>query len=107
MDRKMLIKNLKQAFSNSQFQERYSEIWLSYLDFGDLSYDNKKFALNVRTKQKTKNTIAEIDLVFNCLKEDFKEELSYIHKVLVHPPKTGWEQPNTNFVLYDDEEETD
>lgn len=105
MDRKTLIKNLKQAFSDSTLQSRYSEVWLSYLNFGGIYHDNKSFVLNVRTREKVEAIRKEIRFVFKFLRENFKEEEKYIHSLSVHPPKTGWEVSKSKYVLYDDEDE--
>ena len=56
MDTNTIIKNLKGIFCDSNKRDkRYSEVWLSDVDFGGLYHTNKYYILNVKAEHKIDN----------------------------------------------------
>lgn len=103
MDRKAFINNLKLAFSNSKMQARYSEAWLSNIDFGGLYYTDKYYILNVKTKNKINSFSEEISVVINFLNENFKEELNHIMSVDIHNSENGFYGMGKDLLVYSED----
>lgn len=85
MDTKTLINNLKQVFCDSQKQGRkYSEVWLSDVDFGGLYHTDKYYILNVKAEHTIDSCSDEIKDVLDLLNEKAKGELTHIWRVDVY-----------------------
>jgi hypothetical protein len=84
MDRKVLIKNLNNLFCNLNKQGRkYSEVWLTDLDFGGL-YQSGKYILNVKAHHKIDSCSDEIREILGILEKEVHSELQYIWSVTVY-----------------------
>lgn len=84
MDRKTLINKLNAVFCDiSKADKRYSEVWLSDVDFGGL-YKSDQYILNVRVEHNIDNCTEEIFTVVDILFEKAKEEVAFIWRVAVY-----------------------
>jgi hypothetical protein len=85
MDTKILIKNLNKVFCKSNKQDKkYTEVWLSDVDFGGLYRTDKYYVLNVKAEHKIDNCNSEIREILAMLENEAKEELSHIWRVDVY-----------------------
>jgi hypothetical protein len=80
-----LKKKLKDIFcAENKTNRKYSEIWLSDVDFGGL-YQSDKFVVNVKSEYQIASCNEEIKhIVTNLFKQLSKEELSFIWRVDVY-----------------------
>ncbi len=78
-------KKLKDIFcAENKVSRKYSEIWLSDVDFGGL-YQSDKFVVNVKAEHKIASCNEEIKhIVTNLFKQLSKEELYFIWRVDVY-----------------------
>ena len=80
-----LAKKLKNVFCiENRTNKKYSEVWLSDVDFGGL-YQNEKVVVNVKAEHKIISCNEEIKYIFtNLFKQLSKEELGLIWRVDVY-----------------------
>ena len=80
-----LKQKLKDIFcSENKSENKYSEIWLSDVDFGGL-YQSDKFVVNVKAEHQIASCNEEIKhIVTNLFKQLSKEELSFVWRVDVY-----------------------
>jgi hypothetical protein len=80
-----LAKKLKDIFcAENKASKKYSEIWLSNVDFGGL-YQTDKVVVNVKAEHKIESCNEEIKYIVTVLfKQLSKEELSLIWRVDVY-----------------------
>jgi hypothetical protein len=104
MDRKTLVKNLRSVFSNSELRDKYSEVWLSHIDFGGLYHTEKSFELNVAAKHKIHTTLDEVRYVLNFLRENAKEEEKQIWAVNIHKSGVDLYDVRNDMIIYAEEE---
>lgn len=84
MDRKALIKKLNSLFCTLHKEgKKYTEVWLSDVDFGDL-YQSDKYILNVKAEHVIDSCNDEIKEILQILDKSVKEELQYIWRVAVY-----------------------
>ena len=84
MDTKTLIINLNKIFCDfNKKNKRYSEVWLSDVDFGGLYYSGQ-YVLNVKAEHEIESSTEEIRDIIFMLDELAKEELGYIFRVAVY-----------------------
>lgn len=85
MDTKSFIKNLNQVICeySKVSGKKYSEVWLTPVDFGGL-YDNGKFNLCVKSEHQIDSCLAETTEIINYLDKNANEELKIIWAVLVY-----------------------
>lgn len=103
MDKKALVKKLHEVFCESNKGERkYSQVWLSQLDYGGLYYSND-FALKLKTEHKIERYLTEITEVVKLLREKAKEESKDIVRVVVYGPHDKAECENDDYLVYDEE----
>lgn len=85
MDRKALIKKLNSLFCALNKEGRkYTEVWLSDVDFGELYHSDKYYILNVKAEHVIDSCNAEIREILHILDKNVKEELQYIWRVAVY-----------------------
>jgi hypothetical protein len=90
MDQKTLIANLNTIFcQTNQKDKKYSEVWLSDVDFGGM-YNNGKFVLNVKAEHQIDNCNEEIFSIIRLLSEQAPKELENIWRVVVYNPDDSW-----------------
>jgi hypothetical protein len=81
MDSRTIVNNIKQVlFENSA---KYSDVWLSFIDFGGLYHSNEDFILNVEVTHPVQSEILEIKELYRVLKSRTGDELSHIWGVNV------------------------
>ena len=84
MDTKSLINKLREVFDESnKGDKRYSQIWLSEVDFGGL-YHSDKFVLNLKAEHEIQRHFSEIKDIITMLGQKAKEELKSIWRVKVY-----------------------
>jgi hypothetical protein len=105
MDRKALVKNLKNVFSKNEIRDKYSEVWLSHIDFGGLYHTEKSFVLNVVPKHEIDTTLTEVRHVLNFLRENAKEEEKQIWVVDIHKPGVDLYYVRNDMIIYAEAEQ--
>ena len=84
MDRKALIKRLNSLFCElDKGKKRYTEVWLSDVDFGKL-YQPEKYILNVKAAHEIDSCNDEIRDILHFLDKNAHDELQYIWSVSVY-----------------------
>jgi|HubBroStandDraft_6_1064221.scaffolds.fasta_scaffold634153_2 hypothetical protein len=84
MDRRILIKNLNHLFCNLNKEgKKYSEVWLSDVDFGQL-YQTEKYILNVKAEHNIDSCNDEIREILQILDKKARQELQNIWSVSVY-----------------------
>jgi hypothetical protein len=84
MDRKALIKKLNLLFCElDKGKKRYTEVWLSDVDFGKL-YQAEKYILNVKAAHEIDSCNDEIRDILRFLDKNAHDELQYIWSVSVY-----------------------
>jgi hypothetical protein len=80
-----LRSNLEQVFcAENKNNKKYSEIWLSDVDFGGL-YHSDKFVVNVKAEHQLESCNEEIKyIVTKLFKQLPQEELEYVWRVDVY-----------------------
>ena len=85
MDRKVLIKNLNHLFCNLNKQGRkYSEVWLTDLDFGGLYELGKYILMSKPYLYKIDSCSDEIREILGILEKEAHSELQFIWSVTVY-----------------------
>ncbi len=84
MDTKTIIKKLNEIFCEyNRSEKKYSEVWLSDVDFGGL-YNSGQYVLNIKAEHNIQSCSDEIKYIISMLDEKAKEELKYIWRVVVY-----------------------
>jgi len=85
VDTKLLIKKINEVICeySKKSQKKFSEVWLTPVDFGGL-YDNGKFNLCVKAEHEIYSCLEETTEIINYLNEFAKNELKMIWAVLVY-----------------------
>ena len=100
MDKNVLIKRLNTIFCDTNKKDnRYSEVWLSDVDFGGL-YTSDKYVLNVKAVETIDYCNAEIRSIIDLLDEKDKEALSYIWRVDVYTENDEWHCSSEDIMVY-------
>ena len=88
MDTKSLIKKLNAVICDysKKSQKKYSEVWLTSVDFGGL-YDNGKFNLCVKAEHQIESCLDETTDIINFLDIHANEELKILWAILVYDLK--------------------
>lgn len=103
MDKKVLVKKLHDVFCESnKGEKKYSQVWLSQLDYGGLYYSND-FVLKLKTEHKIERHLTEISQVIKLLGEKAKEEAKSILRVVVYGPNDKAECESEDYLIYDGE----
>lgn len=104
MDPKALINKLHQIFfeNYNKGEKRYSQIWLSEVDFGGL-YHSNKFDLNLKAEHKIERYYTEIKDIITMLGQKAKEELKSIMSVRVYGPNDKVECESDDYLVYEKE----
>ena len=84
MDKRTTIKNkLNPIFSDlSKGERKYSEVWLSDVNFGELYHPNL-YVLNVKVEHQIDNSRDEIYYILEILDKKAKEELQSIWQLRI------------------------
>lgn len=99
MDQKTFIAKLNKIFCQSnKAGKKYSEVWLSDVDFGGM-YHNGKFVLNVKADHSIDNCNEEIFSVIKMLSEQAPTELEKIWRVVVYNADDSWHCFSTEDLL--------
>lgn len=84
MDKETLISSLNKFFCETdRDKKRYSEVWLTDVDFGGLYY-NGKYVLNVKAEHQINSCSEEIKSIISMMDKDAKDELDAIWSVAVY-----------------------
>lgn len=85
MDRKALVRNLNQAFRDNQKEgsNKFTEAWLSYVDFGGLYFTEDIYVLIVKAAY-LDGLKEDIHDVYALIDQKAKQELVHIWNVSVH-----------------------
>ena len=103
MDRKVLIKNLSNLFCDvNKAGTRYSEVWLSDVDFGGL-YQSDKLILNVKAEHQIDNCNDEIRGILKLLDEKAHQELQFIWSVQVYDVDDKIHCVEDGILIYDED----
>jgi hypothetical protein len=104
MDKKILIRKLNAVFCDvNKTDKRYSEIWLSDVDFG-FSFQSDQYVLNVRVNDNIKDCQGEISNVVDTLFEKAKEVVGNIWRVAVYANNNRFAHCEAPFMLVYDED---
>ena len=100
-----LKKKLKDIFcSENKTSGKYSEVWLSEVDFDGL-YQSHKFVLNVKAEHEISSCNDEIKyIVTNLFKQLSKEELSFVWRVVVYNSFEEVHCASDEILVYTEEE---
>ena len=84
MDRKALIRNLNQAFCDNQKEgsKKFTEAWLSYIDFGGLYFTDEHYILTVKAAY-LDGLHKDIREVLMLIQQKAEQELKHIAQVSV------------------------
>ncbi len=103
MDTKALVNKLHNVFNESNNTgKRYSQIWLSEVDFGGL-YHSDKFVLNLKSEHQIERYSTELKNIITMLAQKAKEELKYIMHVVVYEPDDKAECETDDYLVYEKE----
>lgn len=105
MDKKAFIDNLQKLFCETNLKEkRYTEVWLSEVDFGGM-YSNGKYVLNVKAEHEIQNCSGEISDILDMVHEKAHEELEYIWRVDVYDSNDQFhcQSLNNDILIYAEE----
>lgn len=105
MDRKSLVKNLRNVFLKNEAREKYSKAWLDYTRFAGLFKTEKNFELHVALKQKAATTFDDIKSVLDFLRTNASDEKKHIWTVKLHDPEVDLYDVRRDMILYTEEEE--
>jgi hypothetical protein len=97
----VLAEKLKDIFcAENKTSKKYSEIWLSDVDFGGL-YQTDKVVVNVRAEHEIDSCNEEIKYIVTVLfKQLSKEELSFIWRVDVYNSFEEIHCQSDDFLVY-------
>ena len=102
MDRKALIKKLNSLFCDlNKAGKKYTEVWLSDVDFGDL-YRADKYILNVKAEHAIDACNDEIKEILLILDKNAREELQYIWRVAVYDANDNIHCIGDELLVYDE-----
>lgn len=102
MDTKALINKLHNVFNESNNGNRkYSQIWLSEVDFGGL-YHSDKFVLNLKAERPTERYTTAVKDVITLLSQKAKEESKSIMYVVMHEPNDKAECESEDYLVYEE-----
>lgn len=102
MDTKSLIKKLNEIFCNlNRKEKKYSEVWLTDVDFGGLYYSGQ-YVLNIKAEHQINSCSDEIKDIIELLDEQAKEELKYIWRVDVYNANEEIHCQSQDGLIYND-----
>src|SRR5579863_8964352 len=105
MDRKVLIKSLNNVFCDiNKAGKKYSEVWLTDVDFGGL-YQSDKYVLNVKAEHQIDNCKDEIVEILNILDSRAHDELQLIWSVNVYNADDQIQCAEERELIYNEENE--
>jgi hypothetical protein len=101
MDQKTLINKLNTVFCRKNREDKkYSEVWLSDVDFGGM-FDSGKFVLNIKAEHTIDNCNDEIFSIVNMLNSEAPEVFEKIWRVVVYNPDDTWHcYTNEDILVY-------
>jgi hypothetical protein len=104
MDKRTTIKNkLNSIFCDlSKGDKKYSEVWLSDVDFGEL-YQSDKYVLNVKAEHSIDSCKDEIDEILDLLNEKANEELQSIWQVRIFDSSDEVHCASDEILIYSEE----
>lgn len=101
MDKKTLIVNLNTVFcALSKGGKKYSEVWLTEVDFGGL-YMSNKYTLNIKADHEIDNCSDEIKEIVFLLYDKAKKEYEYIFEVIVYDSRNDIHCQTTDLIVYE------
>lgn len=102
MDKKSLVEKLNFIFCDLKKQgKKYSEVWLTEVDFGGL-YVSNKYTLNVKTVQEIDNCNDEIKSIVFLLYEKAKKEYQYIFEVIIYNSSNDIHCQSTDLMVFEE-----
>ncbi|HWK06101.1 MAG TPA: hypothetical protein VNS58_20815 [Puia sp.] len=103
MDKKVLIRSLKKLFCDlNQVGKRYSEVWISDVDFGGL-YHSDQYILHLRAAHPIRSRFKETAWIIKFLDEHAHEESKFIWRVQVHAADDKMYDAEDGILVYDEE----
>lgn len=103
MDRKAFVKKLNALFCALNKEGRkYTEVWISDVDFGGWYYSDKDVILYVKAENVMGRRFAEIKNIVPILHEYLKEEFRYIWRVAVYDSSERVRCENGEIMVYDE-----
>ena len=103
MDRKVLVKKLSNLFSSLNSESRkYTEVWLSDVDFGGWYHSDKFVILHVKAEQVLGRITTEIKNLVYILHDRLKEEAPNIWSVVVYDASERVHCGNGEIMVYDE-----
>ena len=105
MDKREIIKKkLNSLFCDiNKTGNKYAEVWLSDVDFGEL-YQSDKYVLNVKAEHLIENCKDEIDEILELLNEKAKEELQSIWQVRIFDSEDEVHCASDEILVYSESE---
>lgn len=104
MDRKALVKKLRNLFcSLNQEGRKYTEVWLSDVDFGGWYHSDKHVILHVKAEQVIGKITTEIKNLVHILHDKIKEETPHIWSVAVYDSSERVHCESGDMMVYDEE----
>ncbi len=85
-------------------EKKYSEVWLSDVDYGDLYHSDKYVVLNVKTANQVESRYEEIRWIIKYLDENAHEELRSIWRVQVYNADDRLNSVEDGIPVYEEEE---
>ena len=103
MDKRIFIKEIKKLFIDfNKSEKRYSQVWLSEIDYGGLYYSDK-YILNVKMEHHIDSIIQEITYVIDFVRKNLSKEIfSYMYSVSIHNDDERIWHEKEDIILYDD-----
>ncbi len=103
MDTKALVKKLHDVFCESnKGEKKYSQIWLSRLDYGGLYYSDD-FVLYLKAEHQIERYVTEVKYIITLLSQKAKEELKSIMRVRIYGPDDKAECESDDYLVYNEE----
>lgn len=103
MDRKLLVKKLKNLFCHlNKEDKKYIEVWLSDVNFGGLYQPADKYVLNVKAEHVLGRCTDEISQIIDILDEYAKDELQHIWRVAVYDATENIHCVSDDLVVYNE-----
>lgn len=102
MDKKILVKKLHDVFCESnKGEKKYSQVWLTQLDYGGLYYSDD-YVLKLKAEHQIENLFTEITEVVKLLGQKAKEESKYITRVKIYGPNDSAEYQTDDYLVYEE-----
>jgi hypothetical protein len=103
MDRKALVKKLNSLFcALNKGDRKYTEVWLSDVDFGGWYHSDKYVILHVKAEHVIGRCFAEIKNIVQILHKNLSEEFQYIWRVAVYDASENIHCEGEEIIVYDE-----